>query len=94
MDFVFEPAIGFDQWSTLWQFVRQENQLRVHRQVMEELFEFLRVRQFSCTLFDIQNRLQMREDAILTLTEMVHQSWAMRAHYAANLVELATREKS
>jgi hypothetical protein len=95
LTYVFDPAIGFDHWGTLWGFVRQDPQaLKATKGVLDSLVDFLTGRRLFFMVFDIQSRLQLREDAILTLTEMssVHGSWAARERFCGYLVDLATKE--
>jgi hypothetical protein len=62
--------------------------------MLEDFWDFLRQRGCLNALLDIQKRLELREDAILTMTEMAtyHTSWEERMESMVKLVALISRE--
>ena len=89
------PVIGTNKWQEFWKFLdRNETAMLKFKAASSLLGQYLQQKKVLCTLFDIQVRLGMREDAILTCTEMgdVLESWQVWAKYAAELETLIANE--
>jgi hypothetical protein len=92
---VIPTALAYDYWGTLWRLLQRNAGLMAGmREMLGRLFDFLRERRAFRALFDLQNRLGLREDAILTLTDMCdcHESWKERIESMSKLEQLINRE--
>jgi hypothetical protein len=93
--YILQPSLGYDFWGTLWRYLlKNAAVMNEARPILENIFDFLRERRSYRALFDIQNRLDLREDAILTITEMAdcHESWTERVALMSRLESLINRE--
>jgi hypothetical protein len=92
---VLQPALGYNYWGTLWRYLlKNVTVFTAMRSMLSDIADFLRDHKCFGALFDIQNRLDLREDAILTLTEMAncHTSWIERIESMSKLESLINRE--
>ena len=97
IDDVFLPIIGINKWQEFWKYLdRNEAAMLKFKPVSSSLCSYLQKQRIMHTLFDIQLRLGMREDAILTVTEMgdMLDSWQSRLKYSTELEDLITKELS
>lgn len=101
IEFVIFPALSYDHWNGLWRFLirnlssnnNDSRSLRI-KALIDKFLEFLRAKNMIFSMFDIENRLQMREDAILAASEIFNSlfTWSDRANYSRILKELCENE--
>lgn len=94
IDYVIYPALSHNHWNSLWKFLIRNISSSKIKTTIDDFLNFLKDKNLMFSLFDIQNRLQMREDAILAATEIFHDlsTWNDRANYSKILKEICENE--
>jgi hypothetical protein len=84
--FMLEPAIGCGHSGS--------HTMKYVQGAIDEIWGFFRERLMFSMLLDAQSRFQLREDAILTMTDASgrYESWNLRLEHANRLLVLVERE--
>lgn len=95
------PSLSSNYWNSLWKFlIRQSEKKTQIKDRIDDFIGFLNERSMPFALFDINTRLQRREDAILASFEVFQflNSWNERIDYSNQLkdiceIEIQQRQK-
>ncbi|OHT12947.1 hypothetical protein TRFO_16999 [Tritrichomonas foetus] len=89
------PSLTSNHWNGLWRFLLGNKDF-CNNHCINILIDFLKQHSMHLTLFDLENRLQHKEDAIIAGSEVLQDlcSWKERLKYSSQLQFLAESEIS